>query len=71
MADCECLPRCPFFNEQMSDMPATVEMYKRKYCRGDNSQCGRYIVFQALGRERVPPDLYPHEHDRAQELLLA
>ena len=68
MVECECLARCPFFNDKMANMPATTEMYKRKYCRGDNSQCGRYVVFKALGRERVPTDLYPHELERAQQL---
>ena len=71
MAECECLARCPFFNDRMVSMPATTEMYKRKYCRGDNAQCARYVVFKALGRERVPADLYPHELSRAQQLVAA
>ena len=71
MADCECLPKCLFFNDKMGKRPAMAEMYKKKYCLGDASDCGRHIVFEALGREAVPPDLFPNQKDRATELLMA
>jgi hypothetical protein len=71
MAECECLERCLFFNDKMADMPSTTEMYKRKYCRGDSLGCARHIVFAALGRGRVPADLYPHEVAQAEQLVAA
>ncbi len=66
---CECLPRCPFFQDKMANMPRTAEVYKKKYCFGDNTLCARFMVFRARGREAVPPDLFPHERKRARELL--
>ena len=69
MPECELLARCPFFNEQMADMPATAQRCKEQYCRGDNSRCARYMVFKALGRECVPSDLFPNEEARARQVI--
>lgn len=68
MADCELLAKCIFFNDKMANMPAMAEMLKKKYCRGDNSTCARYVVCKALGREKVPGDLTPSQLDRAKKL---
>ncbi len=69
MADCQCLPGCPFYNDHMKGMEGMKELYKTKYCRGDNSQCARFMVFQKLGKEAVPADLFPSMVDRAKEIL--
>ncbi len=69
MADCECLPRCPFFNDKMADKPGTASMYKRKFCQGDNSNCARHMIFRTLGGSQVPPNLYPNQVDKAEMLL--
>ena len=71
MADCECLAKCIFFNDKMSNMPAMVGQFKRKYCRGDNDQCARYRVFKAIGRENVPPTLFPNQMNVAERILNA
>lgn len=69
MAECECLEGCPFFNDTMAGMPATAKLYKKTYCKGDNSQCARYMVFKALGRENIPQDLYPNDVAGAKAVL--
>ena len=69
MSECECLPKCPFFNDMMADKPATAESMKKRYCLGDNSQCARYMVFKALGREKVPANLFPIQVDKALEII--
>ncbi|MBN2353029.1 MAG: hypothetical protein JXD23_10710 [Spirochaetales bacterium] len=69
MADCVCLAGCLFFNDKMADMPTMANMYKRNYCRGDSSQCARYMVFRALGRESVPVDLFSNMADRARAII--
>jgi hypothetical protein len=69
MADCERLATCPFFNDRMSNMPATTGLFKKRYCQGDNSNCARYMVLQALGKEKLPADLFPNERERAQEII--
>ncbi len=72
MAECECLPRCPFFHDQMESMPAMAEMVKAQYCSGDradNMKCARHMVFVVRGRDGVPSDLYPSELARAEALL--
>jgi len=69
MPDCICLPRCPFFNDRMGALPEKAEEMKDKYCRGDNSRCARHMVFDKLGREKVPPDLYPIQMARAKQII--
>lgn len=71
MADCECLPTCPFFNDQMTEMPSMAQIIKDRYCKGSNVNCARHMVFRVLGRERVPADLYPSQVERAEEILAA
>jgi len=69
MADCPLIEKCIFFNDKMASMPAASTMMKKKFCKDDFSKCARYTVFSALGRERVPTDLYPNDLSRAQTIL--
>ncbi|MBV5311577.1 methyl-accepting chemotaxis protein, partial [Chromatium okenii] len=38
-------------------------------CHGDKNTCARYSVLMALGKEKVPADLYPHQTERLPALL--
>jgi len=69
MAKCECLPKCPFFNDKMADKPAMANLLKETYCLGDNSKCARHQVFLSAGGENVPADLYPSQNYRVEEIL--
>jgi hypothetical protein len=69
MADCTLLAKCIFFNDKMASMPTTSHLLKKKYCQGDNSTCARFMVFSALGREQVPPTLYPNDGAQAHKIL--
>ncbi len=71
MADCELLEKCIFFLDKMENMPATAEIYKDQYCRENNLDCARFMVFKALGREKVPLNLFPNMKDKAQEIIVA
>ena len=67
--ECELLPTCIFFNDKMKNMPAMSELYKQQYCQGDKAACARYMVFSKLGRDKVPPDLFPNQTARATSIL--
>lgn len=70
MSECEFLQACPFFNDKLKDLPGLTKLYKSTYCLGaEKENCARYIVRNALGKEKVPPDLYPNQLDRAQQLI--
>jgi hypothetical protein len=69
MAECECLPKCPFFNDKMADMPAMAAMMKKRYCLGDKTNCARWAVRAALGPTHVPIDLFPNQMDRAEKVI--
>ncbi len=70
MADCELLKGCIFFNDKMPAQIGVGAIYKSHYCLGDSSKCARYQVAKTIGREHVPPNLYPNMHDRAQQLIV-
>ena len=67
--ECECLPGCPFFNGRMKDGSGLGAIYKKKYCLGDNTHCARHMVKEKLGKENVPPKLYPNMVADAQALI--
>lgn len=69
MAECECLPTCIFFNDQMKGLEAVKELMKRRYCLGEKTGCARYMVFRELGKGRVPPDLIPNQTEKAGEII--
>lgn len=71
MPDCECLQRCPFFNDKMPNMPTIANLYKQRLCKGDFAKCARYMVFKGKGREQVPGDLFPDHVVRAKQILEA
>jgi uncharacterized membrane protein YkvA (DUF1232 family) len=69
MAECECVPKCPFFHDKMGTMPTMANMMKQRYCQGDNSTCARWVVRAALGPAVVPQDLFPNQADRAEKII--
>jgi hypothetical protein len=71
MANCELIEKFLFFNDKMGNKPATADMFKKKYCKEDNSYCARHMVVNAIGREKVPPDLFPNQVDEAKRLISA
>ena len=69
MADCELTGTCIFFNDKMADMPAMASMMKTVYCKDKYETCARYQVVQAVGRAKVPADLFPNQLDKACEVI--
>ncbi len=67
--ECPLLKTCVFFQDKMQNMPATANIMKKRYCLEDNSKCARFMIVNALGREKVPADLFPNQYDRAEELI--
>lgn len=66
---CPILQTCPFFNDQMVDMPASSQILKAAYCKDDYTECARYRVYGTLGRPAVPSNLFPSELERARILI--
>ncbi|RII25397.1 MAG: hypothetical protein CXR31_14490 [Geobacter sp.] len=69
MTDCELLKTCIFFNDKMQNMPSTAEVIKLRYCNGDYTDCARFTIFKAVGREKVPQDLFPNQIEKAREII--
>ena len=69
MGDCEYVQGCLFFTDKLESMPSVSELLKNEYCRGRFRECARYQVLKAVGRERVPPDLFPQQGDRVAAIV--
>jgi hypothetical protein len=70
MADCKFLEKCPFFNNQLANMPGSSKMIKKKYCLSYHNECARYTVAIVKGRESVPENLWPGDRKRAEKILV-
>lgn len=70
MKVCELLAQCTVLNEEPANMPSTARALKSRYCLGSGCRaCARYIIFRKLGKEKIPADLLPNQHDRVLDLL--
>ena len=69
MTECPSLQNCPFFNDKMANMPSTAEIIKKNNCKSDYTKCARYMVSKALGKEKVPSDLFPTQIENAKQLI--
>ena len=69
MADCERTPGCPFFNNNLENMPDTADKMKDIYCHGNKNLCARYKASQVLGPENVPKHLFPNMMDTAEFII--
>ncbi|MBN1428786.1 MAG: hypothetical protein JXB07_10405 [Anaerolineae bacterium] len=65
--ECEYLQTCPFFNDKMASVPTAAAIMKIKYCKGNQDACARCMIKKA--GLQVPDDLFPHQVDRARQLL--
>ena len=69
MAECEKVPGCVFFHDRMEKLPFAAEQMKQRFCLGSNIECARHMVFDALGSEHVPTDLFPIDVARADRII--
>lgn len=69
MSECDLSSGCIFFNDKMENRPATADILKSRYCKDDFNNCARMIVVKALGRAKVPSDLFPNQLARAQDIV--
>ncbi|RKX83558.1 MAG: hypothetical protein DRP58_08550 [Spirochaetes bacterium] len=69
MQECELIENCEFYNGQLKGNKEQIEAMKEKYCKVNNLNCARYMIFMALGKEKMPNELFPHQKDRAYLLI--
>lgn len=69
MSDCPSLKNCPFYNDKMKGKPILAEIYKKKYCKSNNSNCARWQVANAVGKQFVPLDLFPNQTDKINQII--
>ncbi len=69
MIECPRTSTCPFYQGKLPNMPVTAETLKRRYCQDDHSECAIFLLGEKKGYDKIPPDLYPSQRDRALKLL--
>ncbi len=67
MAECEKMATCTFINTQLTVMPGMAEMFKKRYCQDNCSECVRYKL-EKHGIV-VPPTLFPDDDKTAETML--
>lgn len=68
-SNCECFETCDLFNTSISKLPSTSKSFQDKFCHLNHKSCARYMVFEKLGKDEIPKDLFPNERGRALELI--
>jgi hypothetical protein len=53
----------------MENKPALASIYKKNYCEGNYAECARWKIATTVGKPAVPADLFPNQHDRAEQIL--
>ena len=69
MATCEKLPKCPFYQGEMTTDSGLGAIYKKKYCETDKTLCARYMIATTLGPEYVNNHIYPNMTGLAKEMI--
>ena len=65
MSRCERCDSCPFFNNQVVDIPSLIRVMKIQYCEVDKENCARYMVRERLESKTLlegSPELDEVEH---------
>lgn len=57
------MKKCPFFYDQMAQMPTMVKMMNDRTSLGDKTSCAAY--FLAIAGSPEPADLYPNNLEKA------
>ena len=82
MADCDKIGNCRFVIDRMQSMPALAELFRRRLCKGDNSECARYQLYKFLHDSKnevsedleekiamLSSDLLPNELQRLKQII--
>ena len=66
---CELMNCCPFFVDNMKDMPIGAEYIKKKFCFDSYASCNRYLLYKEFGGENIPHDLNPGDYEAMKKVL--
>jgi hypothetical protein len=53
----------------MNNTPATLEIFRDRYCKEEFMLCARYQIYKARGIESVPKALFPNQSEKAEVIL--
>lgn len=82
MAECERISSCDYFNDTLKDLPATANLFKRRFCQGGREQCARQEVMSYIHDQgnvistelelkitKAMPNIAPNDHHKVRRLL--
>ena len=70
MIACELQEQCIFFKCNTTDTAVATTALKMRYCTGGGYRaCARYIVSRKLGTDSIPPNLFPNQLYRLEEII--
>ena len=68
MARCRYTETCPFFTAGVGYSPGLFEAMRDRYCLGDSDDCARLLAITVVGRENVPAEMLPTDHETLKRL---
>ena len=69
---CPIKDTCTFFNGQIHMLEERKKTIKTRFCLSSYSQCARFKMYEYFkSPSKVPPDLYPNNYERVDELIRA
>lgn len=66
---CKYAESCALFMGEADIDHTLEEALRERYCYTGNVACARRKVREVLGRESIPLDLLPTEHERAEKII--
>lgn len=68
MTECEYTAVCEFFVSEVGYSPELNHKMKQQFCLEDNAGCARLLAKDAVGADRVPPEMLPTDRELLSQL---
>ncbi len=66
---CKHIGHCELARDETGYSPEFARIIRTRWCRASYTDCARYHVARALGREAVPVDFFPSEMERVASFI--
>ena len=66
---CELIEYCQFCNDNMKDMPKTVEYLKARMCYGNFEHCNKFRMYQQARGADIQCDHIPADTEAVEKIM--
>ena len=72
MAECKYFDNCPANTKVKGNLNkpmSIIKHYQENYCLENPAYCARRKVIGEVGKEALPSDLLPYQHEQAEQII--